>query len=186
VERNPQREDTVLIPEELAESFEPIIGQAVTLRPLRPEDADIESAFLTGLSPETRASRLLGGVIKITREYIAQLTSVDYRRDMAIAATLMLEDRETLIGVARYVLDAGGEGCEFALVIADAWQGRGIGRRLLEKLIAVARNRGMRRIYGDVLATNAAMLALARQLGFNLSRVPDDPTLTRIALELAA
>jgi acetyltransferase len=70
-------------------------------------------------------------------------------------------------------------------VIADAWQGRGIGRRLLEKLIAVARNRGIGRIYGDVLATNAGMLALARQLGFNLSRVPDDPTLTRIALELA-
>jgi len=157
----------------------------VTLRPLRPEDADIETAFLTALSPETRASRLLGGVIKITREYIAQLTSVDYSRDMAIAATVMLEERETLIGVARYVRDAGGKGCEFAMVIADAWQGRGIGRRMLEKLIAVARNRGMRCIYGDVLATNAAMLALARRLGFILSRVADDPTLTRIALELA-
>ena len=186
MERDPHREDSVLIPEELAESFEPIIGQAVTLRPLRPEDADIESAFLTGLSPEMRASRLLGGVIKITREYIAQLTLVDYRRDMAIAATVMLEERETLIGVARYVLDASGKGCEFAMVIADAWQGRGIGRRLLEKLMAVARYRGMRRIYGDVLATNVAMLALARQLGFNLSRVPDDPTLTRIEFELVA
>ena len=185
MERNPQREDTVLIPEELAESFEPIIGQAVTLRPLRPEDADIESAFLTALSPETRASRLLGGVIKITREYIAHLTSVDYRRDMAIAATVMLEERETLIGVARYVRDTDGKACEFAIVIADAWQGRGIGRRLLEKLVAVARNLGIGRIYGDVLATNAGMLALARHLGFNLSRVPDDPTLTRIALELA-
>ncbi len=186
MERDPNREDPLLIPEELAESFEPIVGQAVTLRPLRPEDADIETAFLTGLSPETRSSRLLGGTIKITREYIAQLTNVDYRRDMAIAATEMLEGRETLIGVARYVLDADGAGCEFAIVIADAWQGRGIGRRLLEKLIAVARARGIRRMYGDVLATNASMLALARKLGFALGRVPGEPTLTRIALQLAA
>jgi acetyltransferase len=186
VERDPHREDPLLIPEELAESFEPIIGQAVTLRPLRPEDADIETAFLTALSPESRASRLLGGVVKITREYIAQLTNVDYRRDMAIAATEMLEGRETLIGVARYVLDADGRGCEFAIVIADAWQGRGIGRRLLEKLIAVARARGVQRLYGDVLATNSAMLALGRELGFALGRVPGDPTLTRITLELVA
>lgn len=186
MERDPHREDPLLIPEELAESFEPIVGQAVTLRPLRPEDADIETAFLTGLSHETRSSRLLGGVIKITREYIAQLTNVDYSRDMAIAATEMLEGREALIGVARYVLDADGAGCEFAIVIADAWQGRGIGRRLLEKLIAVARARGIRRMYGDVLATNASMLALARKLGFALGRVPGEPTLTRIALQLAA
>lgn len=186
MERDPHRQDPVLIPEELAESFEPIIGQAVTLRPLRPEDADIETAFLTGLSPETRASRLLGGVIKITREYIAQLTHVDYRRDMAIAATVMLEERETLIGVARYVRDAEGADCEFAIVIADAWQGRGIGRRMLEKLISVARSRGIRRLYGDVLATNAPMLALAKQIGFALGRSPEDPTLTRIMLELAA
>lgn len=186
MERDPHREDPLLIPEELAESFEPIVGQAVTLRPLRPEDADIETAFLTGLSPETRASRLLGGVVKITREYIAQLTNVDYRRDMAIAATEMLAGRETLIGVARYVLDADGAACEFAIVIADAWQGRGIGRRLLEKLIAVARARGVPRMYGDVLATNASMLALARKLGFTLGRVPEDATLTRVTLELVA
>jgi acetyltransferase len=186
VERDPHREDPLLIPEELAESFEPIVGQAVTLRPLRPEDADIETAFLTGLSPASRASRLLGGVVKITREYVAQLTNVDYRRDMAIAATEMLEGREALIGVARYVLDADGAGCEFAIVIADAWQGRGIGRRLLEKLIAVARARGIRRIRGDVLATNVTMLALARKLGFAVGRVPEDPTLARITLDLAA
>lgn len=186
MERDPHRQDPVLIPEELAESFQPILGQAVTLRPLRPEDADIETAFLTGLSPETRSSRLLGGVIKITREYIAQLTHVDYRRDMAIAATVMLEERETLIGVARYVRDADGTGCEFAIVIADAWQGRGIGRRLLEKLIEVARDRGIARIHGDVLATNAPMLTLAKQLGFALGRSPEDPTLTRITLDPAA
>jgi acetyltransferase len=157
----------------------------VTLRPLRREDADIEAAFLTGLSPESRHNRLLGGMVRITREYVEKLTTVDFSRDMALAAALMLEDREVLIGVARYVLEPGGRACEFALVIADAWQGRGIGRRMMAKLIAVARSRGLERIYGDVLATNRPMLAFCRQLGFALARVPEDLTITRATLALA-
>ena len=154
------------------------------LRPLRREDIDIEAAFLTGLSPESRHNRLLGGMIQISRAYVQQLTTVDYTRDMALAAVLMLEDREVLIGVARYVLDARGRGCEFALVIADAWQARGIGRRMMHKLIAVARRRGLERIYGDVLSTNHPMLGFCRKLGFVPSRYRDDPTITRVTLEL--
>src|SRR5262245_26766702 len=99
----------------------------VTVRPLRPEDADIEFEFVSGLSPETRHNRLLGGARAITPEYIRELTQVDYSRDMALAATTMAGDRETLIGVARYVRDKKGNAAEFAIVIADAWQGRGIG-----------------------------------------------------------
>ena len=123
-------------------------------------------------------------MIKITREYLERLTTVDFSRDMALAAVLMLEDREVLIGVARYVLEPEGRACEFALVIADAWQGRGIGRRMMEKLIAVARSRGLERIYGDVLATNRPMLEFCRRLGFTLGRHPDDPTVTRATLAL--
>lgn len=184
MERHLHGQDQVLIPPDLTESFEPIVGQAVTLRPLRREDVDIETVFVSGLSPESRHNRLLGGAIRITREYIEKLTTVDYSRDMALAATVMLEEREALIGVARYVLDAGGESCEFALVVADAWQGRGIGRRMLEKLILVARERGLKRIYGEVLATNRPMLELTRKLGFEVGRHPDDATVTRVALQL--
>jgi len=191
VERDPHRKDQVLVPD-LAESFEPIIGQSVTLRPLRRDDVDIEAAFLTGLSPDSRHNRLLGGMIQVTREYVERLTTVDFARDMALAAALMLGGREVLIGVARYVLEAKGsavletEGraCEFALVIADAWQGRGIGRRMMEKLIAIARGRGLESIYGDVLSTNRPMLDFCRKLGFKLGRNPEDPTVTRVTLKL--
>ena len=184
--RNPARQDQVLtrIPEEFDASFQPVIGAPVTLRPLRPEDLDIETAFVEGLSPETRASRLLGGAIRATREYLERLTRVDYARDMALAATVMLEGRETLIGVARYALDADGESGEFALVIADAWQGRGIGRKMLEKLVAVAKRRGLRRIYGDTLSINRPMLDLAKALAFELTRHPGDSSLTRVTLDL--
>ena len=175
---------TRLIPENLTESYQPVIGAPVTLRPLRPEDIDIETAFVEGLSPETRANRLLGGAIKVTREYLERLTRVDYARDMALAATVMLEDRETLIGVARYALERDGRHCEFALVIADAWQGRGIGRRLLAKLVAVAAARGVERMYGDTLASNRPMLELGRRLGFTLGRHPDEAHLTRLTRAL--
>ena len=184
MERHPDGKDQVLVPSELTESFEPIIGRAVTLRPLRREDVDIEAAFLSGLSVESRHNRLLGGMIRITREYVEKLTTVDYSRDMALAAALMLEDREILIGVARYVLEPGGRACEFALVIADNWQGRGVGRRMMEKLIAVARSRGLERIYGDVLSANHNMLGFCRKLGFTLLRDRDDATVTRATLAL--
>jgi acetyltransferase len=185
VERHPDRQDQVLTPEDLSEAFEPIVGQAVTLRALRRADIDIEAAFVSGLSPETRQNRLLGGMVRVTREYLERLTTIDFSRDMAIAAAVMLDEREVLIGVARYMLDASGRACEFALVIADAWQGRGIGRRMMEKLIAVARGRGLRQIYGDVLSTNQRMLDFCRRLGFRLARHGDDPTVTRVTLELA-
>jgi acetyltransferase len=166
------------------ESFQPIVGRAVTLRTLRREDHDIELAFVSGLSPETRHNRLLGGAVRITREYIDRLTSVDLARDMALAAVVMHDDHEALIGVARYVLDADGRGCEFALVVADAWQGHGIGKRMMAKLIAIARARGLARIYGDVLSTNQDMLEFCRKLGFRPARLPEDPTVTRVMLEL--
>ena len=107
--------------------------------------------------------------------------TVDYSRDMALAATTMLGGAETLIGVARYVRENGN--AEFALVVADAWQGRGIGSRLLGKLVAVARRRGLKQIYGDILRMNRPMLQLVGKLGFTLGR-HEDPTLTRASLDL--
>ena len=184
MERHPDRQDQVLNSEDLTESFQPIIGQSVALRPLRRDDQEIEHAFVDGLSPETRHNRLLGGAIRITKEYIERLTTVDFSRDVALAATTMLDDRETLIGVARYVRDADARACEFAIVIADAWQARGIGRRLMEKLIAVARGRGLKQMYGDVLSTNHSMLEFCRKLGFASKHVPGDATVTRVTLTL--
>jgi acetyltransferase len=171
------------VPDDLAESFQPVVGTAVMLRPLSPEDVDIESAFVHALSPESRHNRLLGGTVAITREYIERLTRVDYSRDMALAATVMLE-KEILIGVARYVRDADGAAAEFAIVVADAWHGRGIGKRLLARLAAVARDRGVRTLYGDVLSTNRPMLGMVKALGFTLGRHPGDATLTRATLAL--
>lgn len=169
---------------ELFDSYEPIIGQAVTLRPLRPDDAAIELAFLTGLSEGTRYNRLLGGAIRITDAYIRRLTDIDWSREAALAAVTMIGGHESLIGVARYVAEPGSRDCEFAIVLSDAWQGRGIGRRLMEMLVSAARRHGMQRMIGEILATNQGMLHLVRQLGFSVARMPGDATVVAATLEL--
>lgn len=178
------------VPEELAESWQVIHGYSISVRPLRPTDLDIESAFVQGLSRESRYNRLLGGAINISRAYIEQLITIDYSRDMALAAVVMTESAEVLIGVARYVKDQGEEHnpdrCEFAIVIADAWQGRGIGRLLMGKLISVARSRGIREMFGEILATNHGMLMMVQSLGFRLGRHPDDGTVVHAILDLQA
>ena len=181
------------VPEDLTESWQVIHGYSISVRPLRPSDLDIESAFVEGLSRETRYNRLLGGAINISRSYIEQLIDVDYRRDMALAAVVMTEDSEVLIGVARYVQETGGDNkgagpepapAEFAIVIADAWQGRGIGAHFMRKLIEVARSRGIPRLYGEILATNHGMLMMMKRLGFRIERHPDDGTVVRATLDL--
>ncbi len=164
--------------------FQPVIGHAISIRPLRGDDFDLEYRFITGLSLQTRNNRLLGGARPVTPEYVARLTRIDYPRELALAAVVMLGGEETLIGVARYALEADGAGCEFAIVIADSWQGHGIGRHLIESLMAAARAQGIPRMSGYVLSTNHRMLGLARKLGFRLQRVAGDATLTEVTLDL--
>jgi acetyltransferase len=174
------------VPEDLSESWQVIHGYSISIRPLRRADLDIESAFVQGLSQATRYNRLLGGAINISRKYIEQLTTIDYSRDMALAAVVMSESSEVLIGVARYVMETGPPPapCEFAIVLADAWQGRGIGRHMMLKLIAVARSRGVPRLYGEILSSNQGMLELVKKLGFRLQRHPGDAMVMHASLEL--
>ena len=178
------------VPEDLAESWQVIHGYSISVRPLRRSDLDIESAFVVGLSRESRYNRLLGGAINISRAYIEQLTTIDYSRDMALAAVVMTSDSEVLIGVARYVQEQSPDGrpapCEFAIVLADAWQGRGIGKHLMQKLIEVARKRGIPSMYGEILATNHGMLMMVKGLGFRIGRHPDDGTVVRATQDLRA
>ena len=168
----------------LSTAFQPVIGHAISIRPLRADDFEIEAEFIRGLSMETRTRRLLGGARAVTDAYVARLTRVDYPRELALAAAVMLGDRETLIGVARYAMETDGVGCEFAMVVADAWQGRGIGTHLLERLAAAARAHAIPRLSGYVLSTNATMLGFARKRGLRLQRVPGDATLTQVTLDL--
>ena len=84
-----------------------------------------------------------------------------------------------LVGVARCVADPDGSGAEFALAVADEWQNRGVGTRLLCELMCAARVIGLRRIWGEILASNVRMLGLMTALGFVIEAAPGDPLLRR-------
>ena len=160
------------------------VGHSITVRPIRPEDIDLETDFARKLSKETRYNRFLGGGVRLTPEMLEKFTRIDFSRDMALIATTTIEGAETAIGVTRYARLADDVTCEFAITVADAWQGCGIGRKLLAMLVDAARGHGMRRIIGDVLATNTPMLRLAHSQGFRIERHPEGAELRRVVLEL--
>ena len=163
-------------PVHLSRSWTLASGEALLVRPIRHDDGEREEAFVRGLSRESGYQRMLGA-IKITPEWIDR---IDYRRHMAFAVTAVKDGGERFIGVARYVVDTARGAAEVALVIADAWHGKGLGRRLLELLLDHAWDAGAREAEGVVLATNRPMLRLADSAGFSLKADPEDATIVRI------
>lgn len=161
-------------------------GTQVLIRPIRPSDADIEQAFVRGLSAESRYFRFMDTLRELTPAMLRQFTEIDYDRHMALIAVLEGPDGPVEIGVARYIAGSTGTTCEFALVVADAWQGRGLGRRLMGALIDAARAHGLATMFGDVMASNHGMLHLMKRIGFALESSPDDPHLCRVLLDLRA
>ena len=159
-------------------------GESLSVRPIRHDDGELEEAFVRGLSAEAGYQRMLTGGTKVTPEWIDSLTHIDYDRHMAFAATTVIDSVERFVGVARYVVDGSTRGAEVALVIADAWQGQGLGRGLLEMLVEHAASAGMREATGIVLATNVTMLRLVRSMGFTVSPEPGDATVRRISRQL--
>ena len=171
-------------PSHLVASWPLGVAHSITVRPIRPEDIDLETEFARKLSKETRYNRFLGGGVRLTPEILEKFTRIDFSRDMALIATATIEGAETAIGVARYARLADDVTCEFAITVADSWQGCGIGRKLLAMLVDSARGHAIRRIIGDVLATNTPMLHLARSQGFRIGRHPEGAELRRVVLEL--
>lgn len=169
----------------LTTSYSPIYGQAISIRPMRPEDLDIETEFVQSWSAETRYNRLFSAGSFTSPERLKQITRIDYARDMALIATVMLDDSEVEIGVARYVLRADNKTCEFALAVADAWQHRGIGRALMLNLLDGAAAAGIETMLGDVLSSNAPMLHFMRSLGFTVESSNDGPEIRRVSIRLA-
>ena len=159
-------------------------GTAVTIRPITAADFDLEREFVDGLSSATGYQRLMSARRPSAAE-IRRFTDIDTARELALIATTTVGGRERQMGVARYVKDESMPGdAEFAIVLADAWQGRGLGSKLLASLLSAARANGVRRVLATTLATNEGMLALARRLGFTLERNAASATITNLTLEL--
>ena len=148
-------------------------GQKIFIRPIKPEDAPLCVNLFNTLSPQSIYYRFLGPLKSPPPKMLASLTQIDYDRDMALVAIDTTQKEERMLGVARLMSDPGGTKPEFAVLVGDPWQGQGIGASLMEHLIAIAKERGIKSLWGLALAENTNMLAFAQKMGFKISRIPD-------------
>ncbi|RYF57212.1 MAG: GNAT family N-acetyltransferase, partial [Comamonadaceae bacterium] len=166
-------------------------GTPWVMRPIRPEDGEPLQAFIRDLSERSRYMRFVSVMRELTPKMLARYTQVDYHRELALVAATRVPNpanrghpQEVIIGLAHYLRNPDGQGAEYALVIGDDWQRRGLGANLMGMLIAAAREQQLAYIDGVVLAENRPMLALMTRLGFKVDREPDDPSLRRVWLDL--
>jgi RimJ/RimL family protein N-acetyltransferase len=158
----------------------------VVLRPVQPRDAAAIDGFVRALSPESRRRRFHGALNELPAELLERFTHPRPCDELGVLAFAIEAGREVCVGEARYAVDETAlegfsDAREFALVVADAWQGRGLGTLMLSRLLRHAQRRGVPRLFGDVLRDNLPMIALARSLGFSVNRHAADARLVRVS-----
>jgi len=159
-------------------------GTDIVIRPIRPEDAEIEARFVRELSNEAKYFRFMNSLQELSQEMLVRFTQIDYHNDMALIAVRASDTGEEQIGVARYTTNLDRTSCEFALVVSDKWQSRGIGHHLMRNLMEIARDRNLERMDGQVLNNNRKMLELVRSLNFQISNDPNDSTVMLVEARL--
>jgi acetyltransferase len=159
-------------------------GGQYIVRPIHPNDAQMLQGLVQHLSPESRYSRFVSSMPELPPSMLSRFTLIDYDREMALVAVFKersavtgggVVETERIVGVSQYVTNIDQSSCEFSLVVADDFTGKGLGSRLMESIMDVAREKGLTEIEGLVLAKNPGMLKLMKRLGFLVKPFADDP-----------
>ena len=164
-------------------------GTTVLIRPIRPEDEPMLVRFHEALSEASVHLRYFHAMklnYRASHERLTRICFIDYDRELALVADRLDPDGggHEVLAVGRLSKSHLGDEAEFALLIRDGWQGRGLGTELLGRLIAFGRDERLRRITAEVLPENGAMLRICEKLGFRLRREPGVPEV-RAELDLA-
>ncbi|BCO25588.1 protein lysine acetyltransferase Pka [Rhodoferax lithotrophicus] len=159
-------------------------GGEYVVRPVHPDDASMLQSFVRGLSPESRYFRFVSSMQELPATMLSRFTLIDYDREMALVALITEATTDTqgqavevtrIVGVSRYITNPDRASCEFSLVVADEFKGKGLGSRLMLSIMDFAREKGLTEIEGLVLANNPNMLKLMKGLGFVIKSFPEDP-----------
>jgi acetyltransferase len=157
-------------------------GAKILVRPVRPEDEPLYGPFFAAVTPEDLRLRFFAPVKEFGHTFIARFTQIDYARAMAFIVT---EDSSgKMLGVVRVHADANYERGEFAILVRSDMKGRGLGYLLMQMIIEYARSEGLKAMEGQVLSENATMLAMCRELGFEIRSDPQDPDACIVKLAL--
>ena len=143
-------------------------GRRIFIRPVKPEDTPLFTELFKVLSPTTIYYRFFCALKELNPEMLARFTQIDYDREIALVAIDEESETERMLGVARIIGDSDAKTGEFAVLVGDAWQGKGIGSNLLEKCLSIAEKQGFESVHGIVLHENRNMLALGKKLGFEM------------------
>jgi acetyltransferase len=168
-------------------------GGECLVRPIRPDDAQMVQRLVKELSPESRYFRFVSQLAELPPSMLSRFTLIDYDREMALVAVQRerivdeegeVSHKDRIVGVSRYVTNPDHSSCEFALLVADDFAGKGLGSRLMHSIMEVARDRGLAEIQGLVLANNPTMLKLMRRLGFEVRAFEEDPEFKLVVHQL--
>ena len=162
-------------PDQYEEHITTNTGSDIFIRPIRPEDAPLLVDLFETLSPRSVYLRFFTPMKRLPHSMLALFTQIDYDRHIALAAMSESQPDEKMLGVARIILGRHLREAEFSVVVSDPLQGKGIGASLLQRCLSIAKERGIQKVMGTVLAENTQMLALGRKLGFNIKKEQNVP-----------
>jgi len=143
-------------------------GKAVILRSITSRDKRIEKELIDGLSIESSRYRFFHVIKEATEEMVNKFCDIDYKNEIAIIAEYNADDKKRNVGVIRLFLDHDLRTGEFAILVADNFQHSGLGTKFMETLVEIGREKGLKSIYGTVLADNEKMLTLMKECGFSI------------------
>jgi acetyltransferase len=155
----------------------------VRIRPIRPEDEALYQDFFAAVTPDDHRLRFFGAGPKLSHDFLARLTQIDYAREMAFVA--VAQNTSVLLGVVRLIADPDYTRGEYAILVRSDLKGRGLGWRLMQHLIDYAKAEGLKELYGSVLADNGTMLRMCREIGFTIESEPGDESIRRVVLKLS-
>ncbi len=171
-------------PTQLVKHWQLADGTDITIRPIRPEDAELVQRFVRELSEESKYFRFMSSMHELTETMLVRFTQIDYSREMALIAVTVEQEQEIEQGVARFAINPDGESCEFALVIADNMHGKGLAQKLMVSLMEAARDQGLSTIEGEVLSNNHNMIKLMTRLGFATKTSKEDQSIMKVSKAL--
>ncbi|MCK5628585.1 GNAT family N-acetyltransferase, partial [Candidatus Bathyarchaeota archaeon] len=144
----------------------------VIIRPIKPEDEILFNDLFKSLSAETMRFRFFEIIKSMSHQLLTRYCNLDYDREIALVAELN-EDERKIVGVARLIIEPSGTRGEFAVLVSDSWQGQGLGSKLLDSILIIAKDMGVKTVYSDVIASNYKMIRLAEKKGFRTERFDD-------------
>lgn len=156
----------------------------IYIRPIRPDDVSRMLGLFEEFSDETVYLRFFSAIKSMSIDTLRYLCEIDYENHMALVAYVLNNSDEVLVGVARYIVTPDEGGAEFAVVVADSWQNRGIGTALLRNLIEAAKDRGIEKFHAPVRYENRKALGMFRNAGYGFTQSAYEPGVSRVEFGL--